>query len=385
MRAKIFVVAMTALLAAQKSVAQYYPATLLTSSSVYAYTYIQGSLNNEGEVVLEGTPNFNDGTVVWLPQADHSYSAGFTSISDPNGWSGGIGWIGNSTNDHLDVIGGLDSASVNQPENGYVVAQFGDSFAGYSAGFYSLFGPTTPIAIGINNLHQVIFTQDWSWEIWLPSSDYGLQVGHTILSENGVASAINNSGEIVGGAYGSNPTLGPGNQAEIWLPSAEFGLSQGFHKIGPTGSFAQALNDNGQVAVNLNFQTNSPTAAIWLPSAAFGLSAGLNTIGPADSKVVAINIEGQVVGTYSDNGVTHGFLWDPVAGFEDLNSLINPAFGITVIGVQSINNSSEILATGAYPGGQAVFLLSLPEPATTFMPLAGMAVFARQRRRIPDK
>lgn len=349
--------------------AQYYPTYLSNTATT-------GAINNHGEVVLGSIPN-SSGAGVWLPQANHSYPAGFTPLSVPSGWSGG-GWLTSSTNDHLDVVGGAVPPNAPPGENSYVVAQFGDSFSAFSAGFNALHGPTTPIPLGINNLHQVIEAPDWGWGIWLPSAAYNLPAGFSIISWNGVASAINNSGQIVGGAYDSNPTLGYGNQAEIWLPSAAFGLPQGFNQIGPTGSFATALNDSGQAVIDLNFHTSSSTAAIWLPTADFGLSAGVHAIGPTNSKTIAINSQSQVIGTYSDNGATHGFLWDPVAGFQDLNDLINPADNLVIENVLGINDSSEILAIGTQSGTQSVFLLSLPEPTTLLLPMS-LLLFRRRR------
>jgi probable HAF family extracellular repeat protein len=104
----------------------------------------------------------------------------------------------------------------------------------------------------------------------------------------------------------------------------------------------------------------------------------------------AINSRGVVVGVSSKiNGQSRAFLYSDGA-MVDLNSLINPLAGWTLIAARDINNRGQIVGYGMLNGGYRAFLLSpqgsIPEPASWAMLIAGFglvgAVARRQRAAI---
>ncbi len=60
--------------------------------------------------------------------------------------------------------------------------------------------------------------------------------------------------------------------------------------------------------------------------------------------VTGLNSSGQAVGNYSPDGGFHqyGFYWSKLTGFIDLNQLIDPSLGITIVAATHINTSGQI-------------------------------------------
>lgn len=93
-----------------------------------------------------------------------------------------------------------------------------------------------------------------------------------------------------------------------------------------------------------------------------------------------INNHNQVVGTAtvgfegeSGNLVRHAFVWDPVEGMRDLNTLIAPTSGVVLTNATGINDKGEIIAEGYTVGSpqnfpQRAFILRAPPTPLILIP-----------------
>jgi hypothetical protein len=122
---------------------------------------------------------------------------------------------------------------------------------------------------------------------------------------------------------------------------------------------------------------------------------GTNPSGFANSGARAINASGIVVGdseAFDASGNSlggHAVYWTPDGTLVDLNSLIDPTSGWTLIGATAISDTGWIAGNALFdpdgPGGAAAyhrtFVLQLPEPSTCGA-LAGLAGFLMSRRHV---
>ena len=158
---------------------------------------------------------------------------------------------------------------------------------------------------------------------------------------NSLAAAINNSGQIVGysnyssGSYYYHAFLYSGGT---------------MHDLGTLGtdtsSYASGINDGGQVVGASLSSADTYTAFLY----SGGTMQSLGTLGGSMSYAYAINDSGQVVGYYYSTSMTnveygHGFI-DSGGTVTDLNSLIDPALGLTVEMATDINGQGWITASG---------------------------------------
>jgi probable HAF family extracellular repeat protein len=201
-----------------------------------------------------------------------------------------------------------------------------------------------------------------------------------------VASAINSAGHVVGQSAIStdDPPEHP-YHAFLYADGAMVDLGT----LGGLFSRANSINDGGAVV------GEASTGALW-PSGHFvphaflfagGRMQDLGAFGGefAASQANDINTLGQVVGaSEADSGDRRGFLFE-CGKMLDLNALIDPASGWVVRSAQAINDLQQIAATACR--GDDCFAVRLdlisavPEPATTLMLLAGLALLGCWRRR----
>ena len=203
----------------------------------------------------------------------------------------------------------------------------------------------------------------WHAFLHLPSTAYGLPAGMNALGTLGgrdsVATDINGSGQVVGGAQDTSMNMRP----FLWLPSAAYSLSAGMNDLGTLGGDsqsllhrAQAINSSGET-VGLSFTAGGNAHAfLWLPSAAYGLSSGMNDLGVLTGGTIswafAINDDGEVVGTSNvTGGAYHAFVWAN-GTMTDLNDLINADADWTLTRATSINSDGEITGWGTNQDGE---------------------------------
>jgi probable HAF family extracellular repeat protein len=125
------------------------------------------------------------------------------------------------------------------------------------------------------------------------------------------ASAINASGQIVGGARLSTDPAG-NDRAFLFVPGQG---SRDLGTLGGLGSWARAINDAGQVVGAADTATGTRHAFIWNPTTQTMLDIG--TLGGPNSVAFAINAGGQVAGVADyvsgNTSLHHAFLWDPAS------------------------------------------------------------------------
>src|SRR5215208_6678300 len=127
--------------------------------------------------------------------------------------------------------------------------------------------------------------------------------------------------------------------------------------LGGSRSWASAINDSGEVVGSSYLAGDQNNHAFLYKE---GKMTDLLTLGGTSSEAKGINKSGQVVG-WSENssGERRAFLYDSTNGMKDLNDLIPADSGWTIHEARAINNNGQIAATGYKEGvGQHALLLT---------------------------
>ena len=114
--------------------------------------------------------------------------------------------------------------------------------------------------------------------------------------------------------------------------------------LGGSRSWASAINDSGEV-VGYSYLAGDQNKHAFLYKDA--KMTDLGTLGGTSSEAKGINKSGQVVG-WSDNssGERHAFLYDSTNGMKDLNDSIPAGSGWSIEEATAINNYGKIAANG---------------------------------------
>jgi len=114
--------------------------------------------------------------------------------------------------------------------------------------------------------------------------------------------------------------------------------------LGGSRSGASAINDSGEV-VGYSYLAGDQNKHAFLYKD--GKMTDLGTLGGTSSEAKGINKSGQVVG-WSDNssGERRAFIYDSTNGMKDLNDLIPAGLGWSIDEATAINNNGQIAATG---------------------------------------
>jgi probable HAF family extracellular repeat protein len=157
------------------------------------------------------------------------------------------------------------------------------------------------------------------------------------------ANALNNRGQIVGWANGTDYLLDPWH-AFVWQPGQMTDLGT----LAPYAwgsSVARSITDSGLIAGWSQTQpgdsySGNPHAFV------YDLATGeIRELGVDESWANSINSAGQVVGGYtSASGDKHALFWDPVDGFRDLHDLVSAGGGVSE--AASINDRGLLVGWG---------------------------------------
>ena len=113
--------------------------------------------------------------------------------------------------------------------------------------------------------------------------------------------------------------------------------------LGGSHSWASAINDSGEVVGSSNLAGDQNNHAFLYKD---GKMTDLGTLGGTSSVAKGMNISGQVVG-WSDNssGQRRGFLYDSANGMKDLNDSIPADLGWSIYEAAGINTDGQIAAS----------------------------------------
>jgi probable HAF family extracellular repeat protein len=216
-----------------------------------------------------------------------------------------------------------------------------------------------------------------------PLSDLGALGG---IFSNG--SGVNASGQVTGTA-----DL-PDNTHHAFLSGPNGGPLSDLGTLGGTNSTGNAINATGQVAGFSNIagaQTEAiPANHAFLSGPNGGPLNDLGTLGGTSSIAYGVNASGQVVGDSELPGdlVFHAFLYTATGGMQDLNNLIHPGSGFTLLEATGITDLGQITGydMNNITGQEDAFLLTLeavPEPSTWAAGLltTGVLLYSILRRR----
>jgi probable HAF family extracellular repeat protein len=264
-------------------------------------------------------------------------------------------------------------------------------------------GGTTSRALGINDHGDIVGASTPAGSplhAFLLSG--GVMTDLAVLANLGYseASAIDNSGRIVGGANGaflysggSVTNLGgtPKSTAisinasgqivgELYPAEHAFLYADGtMHDLGSIGSsgysIATDINDFGSI-VGFGLVGNSENHAFLFDTQMHDLGAG---------QAYAINNAGQIVGCFRNaQGVYHGGLFSHGV-LQDLDDLVAPGSGWTITDARAINDEGCIAAYGTNPSvnagaTQALLLTPIPEPASLSLMIVGAVCLLHAKR-----
>jgi len=159
---------------------------------------------------------------------------------------------------------------------------------------------------------------------------------------DGVAFGINNRGQAVG--YSGTCTAA--NYAVVW----ENGTATQLPDLGTPGGIAFAINGHNQIVGQAVNSEGIALAAIWENNTVRSL--GVLLPGDAAAFATSINNRGQVVGSSFDSSSnwSHGLIWENGRMF-DLNQLFPASSNLYVISASNINESGQIAGMAVYMAG----------------------------------
>ena len=308
----------------------------------------------------------DNGTVVGF-QADPGSSQGFI-------WSAQTGMV--SVGDY--ILHDVNNAGISAGQTN-----------GSSRAIRRLANGNIQIIGGFNSVAQDINASGaiagWSNDPWPPHGFMWTEGGGTTIAaippQSATFNAINAS-SVAAGGY--NRTAATWSAATGWRDLATpFG----------DAAMAFALNDSGMVAGTATLGNFASQGVVWDATGAATAIGGLNGI--LRSELWGINNGGTAVGhafARAGLGDQRAVKWTAAGGLQDLNTLIDPQSGWTLLTARDINASGQIIGQGRDPFGFIRgYILNpisvspptgaIPEPGTWAMLIAGFGVVGASLRR----
>ena len=218
----------------------------------------------------------------------------------------------------LKTLGGPDAWATFISERGEV--------AGYS------YTNSTPNTTGVPTQDPFLWTQQ----------DGMIDLG-TLGGTVGSPVGLNNRGQVIG-----QSKLAGDQFADPFLWDGQKMVDMFTNGIGGNFEIANAINDAGEIVGGAAFPNRMSDAALWR----HGVITDLGTLpGDCFSQAFALNSRGQVVGgsVSCDGNTIRAFLWQN-GEIVDLNTLVAPDSGFLLVETNAINDRGEI-AGNALPSG----------------------------------
>lgn len=216
---------------------------------------------------------------------------------------------------------------------------------------------------------SVMWDRDGAASIIEPSGDYAAFTAY----------GISDSGVVVGVAASSSTDdedVIEDGRIVLWREGSFEDLGARIHEIDP-----RRINAAGQIIGSGAADDESDNSAgYWID--AEGTVHLLSMSGAESTAVEAINDAGWMVGSAWTEDESFAVLWRDGEGV-DLNDLIDPSSGLTIIDARAINNARQIaaLAVDAEGATRVVLLTPVPEPHSWALLLGGALVLFRRVRR----
>jgi len=218
----------------------------------------------------------------------------------------------------LHTLGGPDAWATFVNERGEI--------AGYS------YTNSTPNPTGFPTQDPFLWTKEAGM------TDLG-SLGGTV----GFPGGLNNRGQVIG-----QSNLAGDQIADPFLWDGQKMIDMFTAGIGGNFQVANAINDAGEVVGGAAFPNRLSDAALWRN----GVITDLGTLpGDCFSQAFALNSRGQVVGGSAscDGNTIRAFLWEH-GEIVDLNILIAPNSGFLLVETNAINDRGEIAGNALPPG-----------------------------------
>lgn len=308
-----------------------------------------GTLNTNGYSVAKGVNA--TGEVTGAAGSDASNTSQVFTYGDGTmtglGTLGGNSGIGNAINASGQVAG----YSVNSSNEYRAFITSGDTLIDIGD-----LGGGSAVGYGINDSGQVVgsaVTADGSNHPFLYSSGTMTDLG-TLGSPKGTdwwnsAQGVNKAGAVTGTSYDAHGNF----FAFLW----KNGKMTKMGTLGGLWSQGYAINNKGQVT-GLAYTKNG-SAHAFIANCATCPLRDLGTFAGSTSTVwgFGINDSGVVVGQSTFKSTYHAFVYSG-AKIKDLNSLIPAKSGWVLNEADAINNSGQIVGTGAINGQEHGYLLT---------------------------
>jgi len=174
------------------------------------------------------------------------------------------------------------------------------------------------------------------------------------------AVAINNSGQIIGGYYTSSANSGEfvitnGKIATLPVPS------------GASGVAAYGISDGGEIVGTIFFSSGAPAHAARFANGAWTDLGAIS--GASASRATSVNLSGAIVGTaffpqtqyHPPKPGKHVPFIATASGLVNLNTLIPAGTGFVLTDATAINERGEILCNATNSGGSKHAVLLRPK------------------------